>query len=148
MDKSNMEEEFDEIRRLFDKGKKKGELTYDEIIDSLEDIDLSPDEIDEIYESLENLDIDIVENKDEKDKISQDSKNDKAPTSKAVIVDDPVRMYLKEIGKVSLLTKEEEVVLAKRIEAGDSRAKKELAEANLRLVVSIAKKYIGEECLY
>ncbi|MCF6464667.1 RNA polymerase sigma factor RpoD [Clostridium sp. Cult2] len=143
MNKNNLKQEFPEIKSLIDRGQKKGKLTYNEIMDSLEEIDLNPEQIDNIYDSLENMDIDIVENKDEEDEASQDSIKDTAPTSKTVIVDDPVRMYLKEIGKVSLLTREEEIALAKRVEAGDEKAKKELAEANLRLVVSIAKKYIG-----
>lgn len=135
------------VKNLISKGKEKGYLTYDEIIDSLEEMDLDPEEIDKIYQDLENLDIDIIDNEDEEEvepeKKVKDNKEGDTPVAQTINVDDPVRMYLKEIGKVDLLTREEEVALAKRVEANDESAKQELAEANLRLVVSIAKKHIG-----
>lgn len=143
MSKYTKEQTILAVKKLADKGQKKGKLTYDEIADYLEEIELYPEQIDNIYENLENMDIRIVDNKVEEEHAAKKNKKDTVPTSKTIIVDDPVRMYLKEIGKVPLLTREEEVVLAKRIEMGDEKAKKELAEANLRLVVSIAKKYIG-----
>jgi RNA polymerase primary sigma factor len=143
-------EKMTKVKKLIDLGKKDGVLTYEEIIDSLEDVDLDPDQIDEIYISLGDLGIDIIEDdhiiEDDED-IDEDTDEDQDGDDKIIIkeidVGDPVKMYLKEIGKVPLLTREEEVELAKRIEAGDEEAKKYLAEANLRLVVSIAKKHIG-----
>lgn len=116
-------------------------------MDCFEDVDLDADQIDELYQSLEEIGIDIIDEEveDEAEEDTEkdtDDKNIKVDTSK-IDVEDPVKMYLKEIGKIPLLTREEEVELAKRIEAGDELAKRELAEANLRLVVSIAKKYIG-----
>ncbi|CCQ93212.1 RNA polymerase major sigma-43 factor (sigma-A) [[Clostridium] ultunense Esp] len=143
MSKNIKEQTILAVKELVDRGQKKGKLTYDEIADYLEEIELYPEQIDNIYENLENMDIRIVENKVKKDGTAKKDKKGIASTPKTIIVDDPVRMYLKEIGKVPLLTREEEVILAKRVEIGDERAKKELAEANLRLVVSIAKKYIG-----
>ena len=132
------------IKKLIAKGKEEEILTYKDITDHLEKIDLDSEEIEEIYQDLEDMDIDIVENIEyEENKDKADSKEGNTAMSKNIVVGDPVRMYLKEIGKVDLLTREEEVELAKRVEAGDELAKKELAEANLRLVVSIAKKHIG-----
>lgn len=130
------------IKKLITKGKEEEILTYKDITDHLEKIDLDPEEIEEIYQDLENMDIDIVEDVEDIEN-DVDDKEDTTTMSKNIVVDDPVRMYLKEIGKVDLLTREEEVILAKRVEAGEELAKKELAEANLRLVVSIAKKHIG-----
>ncbi len=144
------------IKKLLEKGKKKGTITYTEIMDALEDIDLDKDQIDEIYENFVTMGVEIVgakdveeEDDDEKtDKTEEDSAKDDATLLKGVNVDDPVRMYLKEIGKVALLTAEEEVDLAKRMGAGDEEAKKQLVEANLRLVVSIAKRYVGRGMLF
>lgn len=142
------EEKKKDIKKLIDTGKKDGFLTYDEIMDCFEDIDLDADQIDELYQSLEEIGIDIIdeevdEEAEEGTEKDTDEKDAKIDTSKGIDVGDPVKMYLKEIGKIPLLTREEEVELAKRIESGDEFAKRELAEANLRLVVSIAKKYIG-----
>jgi len=109
----------------------------------LEDIDLDSHQIDELFQCLESMDIDVVGNKYEEEDTPEESKKPEISVSEEINVGDPVKMYLKEIGKVPLLTKDEEVELAKKIEAGDGEAKKKLAEANLRLVVSIAKKYIG-----
>lgn len=137
---------MDRIKKLIATGKKEGVLTYEEIMDKLEDVELEPDQIDEIYISLEDMGIDIIdddEELEEEDEELEEDEDTKAPVIKAIDVGDPVKMYLKEIGKVPLLTREEEVELAKRIEVGDGSAKKYLAEANLRLVVSIAKKHIG-----
>ncbi|NLJ98697.1 MAG: RNA polymerase sigma factor RpoD, partial [Tissierellia bacterium] len=128
------------IKSLITKGQKEEFLTYRYIEDSLEKIDLSPDEIEEIYQRLENMGIKIKEIDEEN---QDDHIDEKSMPKTTMTVEDPVKMYLKEIGKVPLLTREEEVELAKAIEQGDELAKRHLAEANLRLVVSIAKKHIG-----
>ncbi|ACL69990.1 RNA polymerase sigma factor RpoD [Halothermothrix orenii] len=131
-----------EVKELIKKGKEEGYLTYEEIMDSLEEIELSSEDIEKIYELFNEMNIDVV---DDVDEVDDDKGDDDLELSipEGVGIDDPVRMYLKEIGKVPLLTAEEEVDLAKRIEQGDEQAKRELVEANLRLVVSIAKKYVG-----
>lgn len=131
------------VKKLIDKGKKAGNITEKEILDELQEIDLSPDQIDKIYETLEGLNIEIIGDVEEEEDTEID-----LSVPEGVAIDDPVRMYLKEIGKVPLLTSEEEVALAKRIEAGDEYAAKQLAEANLRLVVSIAKRYVGRGMLF
>lgn len=131
------------VKKLIDKGKKAGNITEKEILDDLQEIDLSPDQIDKIYETLEGLNIEIIGEVEEEEDTEID-----LSVPEGVAIDDPVRMYLKEIGKVPLLTSEEEVALAKRIEAGDEYAAKQLAEANLRLVVSIAKRYVGRGMLF
>ena len=141
------------VKDLIDKGKKKGILTYKEIMDALEDIDLDEEQIDNIYQTLEEMGIDVVGDKGEVellDTADDESveEEDDLSLPKGISVDDPVKMYLKEIGKIPLLTAEEEVALAKRMEAGDEEAKKRLAEANLRLVVSIAKRYVGRGMLF
>ncbi|NMA48338.1 MAG: RNA polymerase sigma factor RpoD [Tissierellia bacterium] len=154
-------------KKLLAKGKKNGLLTYKEIIDTLEAIDLDPEEIDEIYQKIEDNDIDIMGEKDDllsEDEDDEDDDNENKTrvksngteetskedltVPKGITVDDPVRMYLKEIGKIPLLTGTEEIDLAKRMEEGDEIAKKKLAEANLRLVVSIAKRYVGRGMLF
>ncbi len=125
-------------------GKKDGSLSYDEIGDAFEKIQIDSDDIDELYKTFEKEGIHLVDKKDLKDDEDEvDVTKEDLSVPKGVTVDDPVRMYLKEIGKISLLTADEEVEIAKRMEAGDESAKKELAEANLRLVVSIAKRYVG-----
>jgi RNA polymerase primary sigma factor len=144
------------VKKLIEKGKKKGTLTYDEIMDALEDIDLDKDQIEEVYDSLTSMGIEIVGDKedildlgdDNPDDDSKDDSNLDISIPKGINIDDPVRMYLKEIGKVPLLTAEEEIDLAKRMEQGDEEAKRRLCEANLRLVVSIAKRYVGRGMLF
>ena len=128
--------------QLLKDGKKDGNLSYDEIGDAFEKFQIDSDDIDELYKTFEKEGINLVDKKDLKDDDEEEVDVTKEDLSvpKGVTVDDPVRMYLKEIGKISLLTAEEEVEIAKRMEAGDESAKKELAEANLRLVVSIAKR--------
>jgi len=142
-------ENLKEVQKLIKSGKKEGELTYEEIMDSLEDIELDSEDIAEIYDVFDELDIDIIDNEKEEDddEEEEDSELDLS-IPQGVGIDDPVRMYLKEIGKVDLLTAEEEVSLAKRMEQGDMEAKRQLVEANLRLVVSIAKKYVGRGMLF
>ncbi len=133
------------FKQLIDKGKAKGNLSYDDIVDAFEELDLDSDEIDNLYQELEEQGIELLrDDEDEEDEKDDDKDLDKDLTPpKGISIDDPVRMYLKEIGQIDLLTAEEEVELAKRMEAGDESAKNELAEANLRLVVSIAKRYVG-----
>ncbi len=123
---------------LVEIGKKDGKLTEKEIANALSGVELTADEIDKLYEHLEGLKIEYLGATYTKDK-----SNDPPVPDYAINIDDPVRMYLKEIGKVPLLKAEEEIVLAKGMEEGDILAKQKLAEANLRLVVSIAKRYVG-----
>lgn len=143
------------IRELIERGKKRGVLTYNEIMDSLQETDLSPEQMDEFYVKLANMGIEVVAETPELD--SLDGAVMESPPEEVEVdlsvpegvgIDDPVRMYLKEIGRVPLLTSEEEVELAKRMENGDEDAKRRLAEANLRLVVSIAKRYVGRGMLF
>ncbi|MBZ4664835.1 MAG: polymerase, sigma 70 subunit, RpoD [Mahella sp.] len=135
------------LKQLIETGKSKGVLTYKEIMDMLEDVDIDPDQIDKIYDTLETLGIDVVEEpiEHEENIVEEDLE---VGLPEGVNIDDPVRMYLKEIGKIPLLSSDEEIELAKRIEQGDEEAKKKLAEANLRLVVSIAKRYVGRGMLF
>ena len=125
--------------------KKKSVLEYKEVMDHLADLDLDPDRIDRIYEYLETQGIDILGNLDAEEEVEKDLD---LTLPEGININDPVRMYLKEIGKVPLLSAEEEVELAQRMENGDEAAKKKLAEANLRLVVSIAKRYVGRGMLF
>ncbi|WP_326908987.1 RNA polymerase sigma factor RpoD [Sedimentibacter sp. MB31-C6] len=148
--------------RLLEKGKKNGFITYKEVLRSFEKLDINPEFIDDFYKLIEDNDLEIlgfqddmipekVEDEEETD-IKEDADFFVSQTDddilKGVNIDDPVRMYLKEIGKVPLLTAQEEVDLAKLIQDGDEEAKKRLAEANLRLVVSIAKRYVGRGMLF
>jgi RNA polymerase primary sigma factor len=139
---SEKNEKIKRVKELIQKGKKNGELNTDEIKDALEDIKLDADGLNEVYEILSEEDIEIIGDVDDENNDEDDDELDLS-VAEGKGMDDPVRMYLKGIGKVDLLTAEEEVELAKRIEAGDELAKQELIEANLRLVVSIAKKYVG-----
>ena len=134
------------VKELIEKGKEKGVLTYKEIMDMLEEVDLQPEQIEKIYETLESLGIDIMDETSDDD--TAEDKDDDLDLPEGISIDDPVRMYLKEIGKVPLLTAEEEVELAKRMAEGDEEAKRKLVEANLRLVVSIAKRYVGRGMLF
>ena len=154
------------LENLLQLGKDKGELTDKDISDSLSEFDLDKEQVEDIYTMLGDADITVigaidVDDVDDIDDVDDDDDDDiaeiKSPKvkkpkeialPKGVSIDDPVRMYLKEIGKVRLLTAEEEVTLAKRMEAGDEEAKKKLCEANLRLVVSIAKRYVGRGMLF
>jgi RNA polymerase primary sigma factor len=144
----NGESKISKIKELIEKGKAKGVLTYKEIMDMLEDVDLQPEQIEKVYETLESLGIDVLDEIVEEDEASSDKDDTSISVPESVNIDDPVRMYLKEIGKVPLLTADEEVELAKRMGEGDEMAKRKLVEANLRLVVSIAKRYVGRGMLF
>jgi len=138
---------------LFERGKKKGNLTYREITDSLQTYNLNTEAIDEFYEELSRQGIDVVEDISEVEIIEDEHlKNPEEGIDtlipEGISINDPVRMYLKEIGKIPLLTPDEEIELAKKMEDGSEEAKRRLAEANLRLVVSIAKKYVGRGMLF
>ncbi|MBT2695030.1 RNA polymerase sigma factor RpoD [Bacillus sp. ISL-55] len=137
-------------------GKKTGVLAYDDIAERLSSFDLDSDQMDEFYEFLGEQGIELVGESDEAEDpdIKQLAKDDEEfdlndlSVPPGVKINDPVRMYLKEIGRVDLLSAEEEINLAERIEQGDEEAKRRLAEANLRLVVSIAKRYVGRGMLF
>ena len=143
---------IDSIKDLLHTGREKGFVTYEEIEKKLPKEILSPEILDNIYLNIMELGIDVVDEPKDKDgpdedtmpflAVKDDASLDELPLS------DPVRMYLREIGKISLLTADEEVELAKGVEAGDLKAKAHLVDANLRLVVSIAKKYIGRGMLF
>ncbi len=145
------------VQELLELGKKQGELTMGDISAKLEVVEMDPDQIERIYDLIEKQGIEIVgnfgdeipelEEPDDDFEISEDELADlSVPDS--VSIDDPVRMYLKEIGKVPLLSGQEEADLAQRMADGDLDAKHRLAEANLRLVVSIAKRYVGRGMLF
>ena len=142
------------VSSLLTKGRGNGGvLTYGELMTALQEQELTPDEIDDLYETFSNKGIEIV---DDSNRAQTEMDEDKAEEEvdidlsipEGISIDDPVRMYLKEIGRVPLLSADEEIALAKRMEAGDEEAQKELAEANLRLVVSIAKRYVGRGMLF
>ena len=136
-------------------GKKKS-ITYQEIIEVLEKCQLEANQIEKIYDELEKANIDIIGDADEPDfedleDIEEEARLDELDVLEApegVSIDDPVRLYLKEIGKIPLLSVEEELEYAKKMFDGDEKAKAKLSEANLRLVVSIAKKYVGRGMLF
>ena len=137
-----------QIKDLIEMGKSKGKLTMQELMDNMEDMDIDPDQMDKLYESLEAANVEIVD--DLQDESLEDLAMVKMPKDdddeaggETLVVDDPVKVYLKEIGRVPLLSPDEEVELARRIMDGDESAKQRLSEANLRLVVSIAKRYVG-----
>ena len=139
------------VKELVELGKQKGQLTNQDILDAIGELDIDPEKLEKLYDTIEaqgieivedledikidDIELGIVENKDE---------DGSAPAAEqSMAIDDPVKVYLKEIGRVPLLTSEEEVELAIRISDGDVTAKQRLSEANLRLVVSIAKRYLG-----
>lgn len=138
------------IKALVEKGKAVGKLTTQEIDTAIIELDIEMDELDKLYEIIEQNNIEIIDDLGDMARDAITSETDLAKTddggvgeNKTLAMDDPVRVYLKEIGRVPLLTTEEEQVLAMRIADNDPEAKKRLAEANLRLVVSIAKRYVG-----
>lgn len=131
------------IKDLVEKGKAKGTLTYKEIITAFEKFEMDPEQIDNVYEILENMGVEVIGDfESEMDEVHVENSIDLSITE-GISTEDHVRMYLKEIGKVSLLSAKEEIELSQRMENGDVEAKRKLAEANLRLVVSIAKRYVG-----
>ncbi len=143
------------IQDLIEKAKTKGTLSNSEIMIALGSSDYDIDQIDKLYETLEGLGIDVTECFADEEGLDDDIENDLESyesaenmeallAQKGLAIDDPVKMYLKEIGKVPLLTLEREAELSRRMSEGDERAKQELVEANLRLVVSIAKRYVGK----
>ena len=141
------------LNELYELGKRKGTLTYKEIMNALMELDMDPDQLDKVLETLEALGVEVVnELEPQPEAESADTADtkleDDLSVPEGISIDDPVRMYLKEIGKVPLLTAEEEIEIAKRLETGDEEAKKKLSEANLRLVVSIAKRYVGRGMLF
>lgn len=137
-------------------GKKTGVLAYDDIAERMANFELDSEQMDEFYEFLGDQGVELVGDSEEEDpdirKLAKDDDEEfdlnDLSVPPGVKINDPVRMYLKEIGRVDLLSAEEEISLAKRIEEGDEEAKRRLAEANLRLVVSIAKRYVGRGMLF
>lgn len=160
----NMAKFSEKLQELVELGKKKKNvLEYQEINDHFKEMPLDPDALDKVFDYLESCGIDVLRipesdedvfiindddgiNLDEEEEV--DVENIDLTVPEGISIEDPVRMYLKEIGKVPLLSAEEEIELAKRMEEGDEAAKKRLAEANLRLVVSIAKRYVGRGMLF
>lgn len=138
------------VDELIEKGKAKGVLTYKEVMDTLEELELDPEQIERIYDRFEAANIDVVEETNAAEEIVEDIAEIETEivAAEGISIDDPVRMYLKEIGKVPLLTAAEEISIAKRMADGDEEARKELIDANLRLVVSVAKKYVGKGLLF
>ena len=138
------------INDLLENGKQKGKLTTKEIGDALEELDFDVEQLEKLYDTFETHNIEIIEDLEPDLNIdlstidlSADEDSESVYYSDGITSDDPVKVYLKEIGRVPLLTNEEEIELAERMMAGDPIAKKRLSEANLRLVVSIAKRYVG-----
>lgn len=136
-----------EVQVLLKRGKTRGNLNNHDFEECLEKVDLDPEEIDSIYVYLQKEGIEVAFTDLELEALEaaelEEENRKEIELADSVSVNDPVRLYLKEIGKVPLLTGDQEMILARRMEAGDDSAKKELAEANLRLVVSIAKRYVG-----
>ena len=138
------------INELLEMGKQKGVLSYKEIMDALQELELDQEAVEKLYEAIEEQNIDVVEEVEVPEDINEEIAEVETILSvtEGINIDDPVRMYLKEIGKVPLLTPQEEVEIATRMAGGDEEAKHQLAEANLRLVVSIAKRYVGRGMLF
>ena len=151
------------LDELYEYGKSKGTITYKDIMDRVSGMDLDADQLDHVLETLEAYGVSVVnDTADRQVTLTDEQAADQAAevarlegdtpidlsVPEGISIDDPVRMYLKEIGKVPLLTAEEEIEIAKQLEAGDESAKQKLAEANLRLVVSIAKRYVGRGMLF
>lgn len=139
------------IRELIEQGKSKGQLSTKEILDALGELEFDPEQIEKFYDTLEAQGVEIIEDfgdapLDDLDfniQLDENEDLEAALSTEGIAIDDPVKVYLKEIGRVPLLSPEEEIDLAIRIKDGDEAAKKRLSEANLRLVVSIAKRYLG-----
>ena len=147
---SDLEQKKQIVKDLIEKGKKKGVLSNNDIANSFFDTEITPEEIETIYDALEKEGIEIVDDLEkelEEIEVSKEELEDLSVPD-GINIDDHVKMYLKEIGKVDLLDSDEELLLAKKMSEGDEAAKKKLAEANLRLVVSIAKRYVGRGMLF
>ena len=146
----------DRINDLIEMGKEKKYVTFEQIVESLKGLDVDNDSLDKIYNELMENDIQVIaEGEEEETDIDGVPKNleepillDDSEITKDININDPVRMYLKEIGRISLLSPEEELELSEKVAAGDEEAKNKLAESNLRLVVSIAKRYVGRGLLF
>ena len=145
----------EKVKKILKKAKEKGKITYGDLASELDDV--NPDQIDKVFDAFEELGVDLLqddETEEEPDiedlKEVEDLKLDEIidTSYEGINVDDPVRMYLREIGRIPLLTYDEELDLAKKVLKGDEDAKQKLAESNLRLVVSIAKKYVGRGMLF
>ncbi len=142
----------EKVQKIIEKAKENGKITYGELATELDDT--NPEEIDKVFDAFEDLGVDLNDDMDEPDiedleNVEEIKLEDMDVTNiEGVSVDDPVRMYLREIGKIPLLTYEEEADLAQKIVTGDEEAKQKLAESNLRLVVTIAKKYVGRGMLF
>ncbi len=138
--------------KLLSLGKKQGYITYEQLADELKGLDIDSDALDELYNAIIDANIEIVAEDGSDDangeEITSDMRAEELTLSKDIKINDPVRMYLKEIGRINLLTSDEEFEYARRAEEGDEEAKRMLAESNLRLVVSIAKRYVGRGMLF
>ena len=149
----NKKSEEDKVKEIIEKAKTKGKITYGELATELDEA--NPDQIDKVFDAFEDLGVDILQEDLEEPDIEDLQEVEDIPVEEldlnnmdGVNIDDPVRMYLREIGKIPLLTYDEELSLAKRVLEGDEEAKQKLVESNLRLVVSIAKKYVGRGMLF
>ncbi|MDY5798173.1 MAG: RNA polymerase sigma factor RpoD [Eubacteriales bacterium] len=147
-DREELKTTSQKVDELIERGRISGTLPYDEFEEAFEDEDISPEQIELAYDKIEDANIDVIDTVEGSDLESIASEDIAETDSKLVdtegtTVDDPVRMYLKEIGRIPLLSIEEETELAKRMAEGDEEAKHKLEEANLRLVVSVAKRYVG-----
>ena len=153
MSTAHQDAKLAKLNEIFELAKSKGTLTYDEIINQLSTCDIDPDQFETVLSTLEGLGVNVIHDsaaEEASKNANQDINLEELDLSvpEGISIDDPVRMYLKDIGRVPLLTGDEEIELAKKIEEGDEEAKKKLAEANLRLVVSIAKRYVGRGMLF
>ena len=137
------------LNQLYEDAKTKGTITRDEVALQLMELEIDAEQMNKVFETLEALGIDVVSDFDPvpTEELAEAEQLDLS-VPEGISIDDPVRMYLKEIGKVPLLTADEEIDIAQRMEQGDEAAKKKLTEANLRLVVSIAKRYVGRGMLF
>ena len=155
----------EKLNELIEKGKKKGSVSLKELLEAMEELNLDTEQVDKVYEVFEQSGVEMMDEEgflvelpddiapeleelEELEEIEEETMVDPESLVDSFSIDDPVRMYLKEIGKVNLLTPEEEVELAERMAAGDKVAGQRMAEANLRLVVSIAKRYVGRGMLF
>ena len=153
--KENNEIKNEKVNSILKKAKEKGTITYGDLASELDDV--NPDQIDQVFDAFEELGVDLLNDDLDEEPDIEDLKEvenlkldeiDNDTSYEGINVDDPVRMYLREIGRIPLLTFDEELDLAKKILKGDEDAKQKLAESNLRLVVSIAKKYVGRGMLF